>query len=176
MFTILAFMALHVFAGAQATALLVKKKNGRTLLRYYPGQTMAFTTVDGMPVSGQLKLLTQDSLMLMYYQTMQAPNMYGGIVTDTTGRFPLAFSIKNIGSFPRQKKARFLSSLLMVGGTAFVGVNLFNTIREGDPPFGKDNLPLLLAGVATAVTGYLIKALQPSSYVVGTKYKVQVVQ
>lgn len=165
-------------AHSQATALLLKK-NGKTIQRYYPGQYFEFKTTDGMPVGGRLDLVIRDSLFLTYHQIMQVPTQFGTLRFDTTGTFKLSFSMANIGSLPRQnKKGGFglLSGALILGGLGFTTVNLVNTLREGDPPFGQENRGRILAGIGAATAGYLLTRTGSDTYTLGNKYKLEVVE
>lgn len=162
---------------AQATVLLLKK-NGKTITKYFPGRNFEFITTDGMPVSGRLDLVINDSIYLTYFQLSQVPTAFGTLRTDTTGRHSLAFSLYNIGSLPRpQHKSGkgLLAGAMMLGGLGYSFVNLFNTIRDGDPPFGKDNRGRLLAGIGTATAGFLLSRTGSSTYTLGKTYKLEVV-
>lgn len=102
----------------------------------------------------------------------------GAVIFDTTGRFPLSFSIANIGSFPagRQKGNNILTNgtLFMIAGAGYLVVNMVNTLREGDPPFGQDNLSNVLIATGAVVTGFILKKSWPSRWYIGKKYKLQV--
>lgn len=158
-----------------ATALLLKKK-GKTVKRFYPGSNMQFITTDGMKVDATVDRFDKDSLFMLFYDVRMMPTMMGTMAKDTAGVYPLAFSMKNIGSFYKPPKARLLSGAMILGGLAYTVVNIVNTTREGDPPFGQDNLPNVLAGIATAAGGVLINKLQPRTVSIGNKYTLEVVQ
>jgi hypothetical protein len=162
-------------ATAQGTVLLLKKK-GKTVERFYPGKDISFITTEDAKVSANLQRFTADSLFLLFYDARMVGTFLGTAKKDTLGVYPIAFSVQNIGSFPRMPKARLLTGAMMLGGSAYTVVNIVNTTREGDPPFGKDNLPNVLAGIGTAVAGFLINRLQPRSYPLGNTYTLQVVQ
>ena len=132
-----------------------------------------------MPVGGMLDLVVRDSLFLTYYQIVQVPTQFGSLRSDTAGSFKLSFSLANIGKLPRQnKKGGFglLSGALILGGLGYTTVNLVNTIREGDPPFGKKNRGRVLAGLGAAAVGYLLSRSGSDSYTLGAKYKLEVVE
>lgn len=156
-------------AAQPATALLLKRKT-KTIQRFYPNRPISFTTTDGMPVHGVLDSLVRDSLYLTYYQVVMVPNRFGGQSADTAGRYQLAFSLANVGSFPRQR-SRLLPGVLVLGGLGYTAVNVVNTLREGDPLFGKDNLGNLLGGLGAAGAGLLVGALREHSYRIGKKYQ-----
>jgi hypothetical protein len=87
----------------------------------------------------------------------------------------MAFSVANIGYFPykgRQPQA-FWGRLLMLGGGGFLLVNLVNTLRENEPPFGKDNLPRVLGALGAAAAGFGLTKLEKTYLKVGGKYKLK---
>jgi hypothetical protein len=163
---------------AQGTALLLKKK-GKTIQRYYPGRPFSFYTTDNLPVQGQLERIERDSLFMTYYQIVQVPTAFGTMRLDTAGRYSLAYSLKNVGSLPRTKSRgglRLLGGAMVLGGLGYTAVNIFNTTREGDPPFGQDNIDNVLIGLGVAGAGFLLSRSGPDRYVLGTKYQLQLVQ
>lgn len=136
---------------------------------------MTFTTTDGMPVSGVLDSLVRDSLFFTYYQVVNMPNRFGGQTIDTAGRYQLAFSLANVGSFPRRRSG-LLPGALVLGGLGYTAVNLVNTTREGDPPFGKANIGNLLGGLGATGAGLLLGVLRQKRYLLGKKYQLVVIR
>ncbi|WP_416440008.1 hypothetical protein [Phnomibacter sp. MR] len=163
-----------VFAQSQATALLLKKNN-KTIQRYYPGRNISFITADKMPVNGRLDSLIRDSLFLTYFQLVQVPTPWGTYRTDTAGRYAIAFNMANVGALPR-KRNRWFEGTLMTGGLAYTVLNLVNTVRENDPPFGKDNIANIIGGLGTAAVGYTIAKLKKSNYILGKTYRLAVIE
>jgi hypothetical protein len=157
---------------------LILKKGNKTLGRYYKGNPMFFYTKESMPVTGVVDKITPDSIYLFQYQIRRMQRADGAMVFDTTGRFPLAFSIANIGSFPagQQKGKNLLTegTLLMLAGGGYLVLNIFNTTRQGDPPFGEENLSNVLIAAGAVAAGFLLKKSWPSRWYIGKKYKLQV--
>jgi len=164
---IASLLLLPALCQSQATALLLKKNN-KTVQRYYPGRTISFFTTDKMPVNGRLDSLVRDSLFLTYFQLVLVPTPWG------TFRM-IAFSMANVGALPR-KRNRWFEGVLMTGGLAYTALNLVNTVREKDPPFGKDNIANIVGGLGTAAAGYTIAKLKKSSYTLGKTYRLSVVE
>ena len=156
---------------------LVLKKGNKTVSRYYPGSPMFFYTTESMPVTGVVDRITPDSIYLYQYQIRRIQRADGAAIFDTTGRYPLSFSIANIGSFPagRQRGKNILTdgTLLMIGGGGYLVVNMINTTRLGDPPFGEENLPNILMAAGAVVAGFIMKKSWPSRWYIGKKYKLQ---
>lgn len=175
---ILLLTLLPTVISAQGTALLLKKK-GKTIQRYYPGRPFSFYTTDNLPVQGQLDRIERDSLFMTYYQIVQVPTAFGTMRLDTAGRYSLNYSLANVGSLPRTKRKKglgLLSGAMLLGGLGYTVVNIFNTTREGDPPFGKENIDNVLIGLGTAAAGFLLGRSGPDRYVLGPKYQLELVQ
>lgn len=128
-----------------------------------------------MPVQGQLHTIVRDSVFLSYYQVVQQPTVFGTIRRDTTGCYALAYSLANIGGLPRPVKNRVIPAALVMGGSAFTVVNLVNSIREKEAPFGKENLPRLFSASGAVAAGVLLAKLRPQQYRLSHTYRLQVV-
>ena len=140
---------------AQKSDILMLQKHQRTITNYYAGSNISFFTTDRMPVSGVIDSLKRDSLFLTQYDVRRFMTAQGASYIDTTGKFRMAFSVANIGYFPytgRQPQS-FWGRLLMLGGGGFLLVNMVNTLRVNEPPFGKDNLPRVLGALGAVAFG-----------------------
>lgn len=170
------------FVSAQTVSsdILILKKRNKTITKYFAGQSIFFYTTEGMPVNGQIDRIQNDSLFLINYRIQRIQRADGAAYIDTTGKFKMQFSLENIGSFPpfkvRGKNLLTDGTLMMLGGAGYLGLNLFNTLRDGDPPFGKDNLPNVLTAAGITATGFLLKNLWPQRWYLGNKYRVQVLK
>lgn len=164
----------------QPSGILLLKKGNRTLARFYQHQFISFYTTDGMPVAAQIERIANDSLFLIQYQVQRVQRADGAMYMDTTGKFRLQFSRANIGSFtPIKQRGRTLltdGTLLMVGGGLYLGLNVVNTIRDGDPLLGKDNRPNVLGALAAVGTGLLLKNVWPKRWVVGKTFRLQIIE
>lgn len=177
---LLLYLLLPALLSAQATALLLKK-NGKTVERYYPGNNFTFYTTDNLPVQGQLERIERDSLFLTYYQIVQVPTQFGTMRIDTSGKYSLQYSLANVGSLPRRASRKsklkgLLSGAMVLGGLGYTVVNVVNTTREGDPPFGHDNIDNVLIGLGVAAGGYMLGRAGSDRYTLGSKYTLEVVR
>jgi hypothetical protein len=178
--TLIIFLYAPAFAQTGANSVLLLKKGEKTISKYFSGNSIAFSTKDGMQVSGVISRITLDSIFLINYNIRRLQRADGGIIFDTASRYNLMFSLGNIGSFPvyKQKGKNILTdgSLLMLGGGAYLVLNIFNTTREGNPPFGEENLPNVLWATGAVATGFLIKKLWPKKMVIGHKYYIKILE
>jgi len=161
-------------ANSQASVLLLKK-NGRTIDRFYTGNNLVFATKEGMPVRGRLDSIIRDSLFLTYFQEQKVMTQFGTTSKQISGQYDLKFSLANVGSMPRPKTSQLIPGILILGGLGYTTVNIINTVREGDPPFGKDNIGYVLAGLGSATAGWLLSKAKRTRYVIGDKYTLEVV-
>ncbi len=174
------FIPFFLSAQTEGSDILILKKRNKTIVKYFSGQPIFFYTTEGMPVNAQIAEIRNDSLFLINYQLQRIQRADGGVFIDTTGKFKMQFSVKNIGSFPPFKvRGRNLltdGTLFIFGGGGYLGLNLFNTIRDGDPPFGKENLPNVLTATGITAAGFLLKNIWPKRWYLGDKFRVQVLK
>jgi hypothetical protein len=167
--------------GQQASCdILLLRKGTKVLEKYFAERPITFYTTDGMPVSGKINCIKNDSIYLVNYQVRRVQTAEGGIRMDTTGKYRLNFSIANIGSFPagRQPGKNIVTdgTLLVLAGAGYLVLNIINTTREGDPPFGSENLPNVLAASGAVITGFLLKKAWRKRWVIGKKFNLKLLK
>ena len=173
---LLLFLFFPLTISAQQSDILLLQKHNRTIRQFFAGTTITFITTDGMGVSAFIDRIQNDSLYLLQYDIRMVPNYFGTYAPDTVAVYNLNFSLKNIGSFPANpRKFAFITNgtLFMIGGSAYLLLNMVNTIKEGEPPFGKDNLPNLIGGVSAVALGFILNKTQVTEYKLGKKYKLK---
>jgi hypothetical protein len=176
------WLLLPFFSNAQEQScdILLLKKGNKTVAKYFSGNYIAFYTTDGMPVNGTITCIKNDSIFLIQFQVQHIQTPLGGIRLDTSGRYRLQFSLANIGSFPagRQRGKNLITDgrLFMVAGAGYLAVNLINTTRQGQPPFGSENLPRVLASSAAVLTGFLLSKSWPNRWTIGRRYSLKVLK
>lgn len=170
----------YSIAQEQTCDILLLKKGNKTVAKYFYESYIAFYTTDGMPVNGRIDCIKNDSIFLSQYQVQRIQTPDGAIRFDTSGRYRLQFSIANIGSFPvgKQRGKNLITDgrLLMVAGAGYLAVNLINTTRQGEPPFGSENLPNVLASSAALLTGFLLSKSWPTRWKIGNRYTLKVLK
>ncbi len=175
---ILCMFPLAVSSQPASNNILLVKKGIKTVGKYFTGSHIAFTTTDGMPIMGQIERLENDSIFLVQYQIRRIQRPDGAVLFDTTGKFRLMFSIANIGSFPvgRQRGKNIVTNgtLLTLGGTGYLALNLVNTVRDGDAPLGKDNRTNVLGALGAVGTGILLGKAWPKKFFINNKYRIKI--
>lgn len=156
--------------------IMLLKKGNKTIQKFFTGSNIMFFTTGGMQVTGTIECITNDSIFLYQQTIRRIPTAEGGIRFDTSNKYKLMFNIANIGSFPAGKlKGKNLltdGTLLMLGGAGYLVLNLVNTTRQGDPPFGEENLPKVLASTGAMAGGFLLRKAWPTKHKLGRKYQV----
>lgn len=160
--------------------ILLLRKGNKTIQKYYAGSTIMFYTKEGQAISGNIDCIKNDSIFLTQQTVRRIQTAEGGFRFDTSNKYRLMFSIANIGSFPsgKQRGKNLLTdgTLLMLGGAGYLVLNLVNTTRQGDSPFGEENLPKVLASAGAVVVGFILKKAWPSRSTIGKKYDIQVLK
>lgn len=163
-------------AQAQNSDILLLRKGNRTIRSFFKGSQIEFYTQEKTFVHGVVDSIKRDSLFLLYYDAQMVPTALGGMVLDTLGVYNMNYSLKNIYSFPARQKGFPLvtgGTLFMVGGAAYLALNIVNTLREKEPVFGKDNLPRVLGGVGAVALGWLLHKTHSTENRIGRKYKLK---
>jgi len=160
--------------------ILLLKKGNKTLTKFMTGSAIRFSTTEGMPVEGRIERITPDSIFLINYTIRRLQRTDGGIIFDTAGRYRLMFSLTNIGALPagKQKGENILTNgaLLRIAGAGYLVLNIINTTRQGDPPFGQENISEILIGAGMVASGYLLGKLWRKRYPIGRKFYFKVIE
>jgi hypothetical protein len=161
---------------SQQSDILLLQKNQRTIRQFFAGSQIDFYTTEHMGVSAVVDYIKRDSLFLLQYDIRMMPTMFGTFAPDTLAVYKVQYSVKNVYSFPANpRKFSFITNgtLFMLGGGAYLVLNMVNTLREGDPPFAKDNRPNIIGGVAAFAAGLLLNKTQRTEYRLGKKYRLK---
>jgi hypothetical protein len=171
----LLLLLLPVFTTAQSSDILLLQKHNRTIRQFFAGNFIQFYTTEHQLISANIDSIRRDSLFLVQYDIRMVPNIFGTYAPDTTGRYQLLFSLANIGSFPANSKRINIftnGTLLITGGSAFLLLNVINTLSSGDRLFAANNTGYLTLGATILAAGILQKLITVNSdeYRLGKKY------
>jgi hypothetical protein len=167
-------------ASAQKTDMIVlKKKNNRTLKTYYPGSLILAETYDGFKISGQIKQIRNDSIVLQQRETRLKPTEFG-FKLDTlyytlsiNHRIIEKFYFQN--SFSAVQSHEFTKSILPKtmsrAGIAFIILELVNSIGRHERLNEKNKLVTFGVSGTIAGTGMLWSYLHRKRNRVGGKYE-----
>ncbi len=129
---------------------LIHKKRRKTVNIYFPGSYITFQTYNKQWVTGQIKNIRNDSIILKLLNI----RMYGGagIAIADTGYAGLMFLHKNdILAFEKDRAFGFIGNgkLFQIGAAGYAGLNIANGLVYNQPLFDHQNKKRL--GVAAGV-------------------------
>ncbi|HEY5407828.1 MAG TPA: hypothetical protein VIJ92_12105 [Ginsengibacter sp.] len=162
-----------VSAIAQASDLLILKKNNRTLQTFFPGNEIIFNTSTRY-FDAYIQSINHDSLFLIQYDVRQVPTSLGIYMLDTVGTYPFAINYKEITGFGKNGNKKFDWSAS--GGALLGGGALLTIVGLGTWIFTKPNTqyyasPYLVGGAALlAGIGYLLAKSGGKKMALGKKY------
>ena len=174
-------IALPLMACCQPSDYIVlKKRNNRTLKTYFPGTFISAVTYTGFNLSGIIKQIKNDSVFIEQREVRQVPTQFGVPALDTiihTIRLHYqeirAFYYAGSGSGrKRSYGGGLLKSIMMIGGTGFIVLELVNTAYRGESLSDGNKLTVLGIAAAVAATGFLWQHLQNRKTNAVKKYKV----
>lgn len=180
LYSILFASTVSSVVGQESDYIIIKKHNNRTLKTYFPGSFLSAETYDGFRINGLIKAISNDSITFQQQETMLLAAEFGAKI-DTV-RYTLSVNYRVIKKFnfkgyqPDARQKGFsqvtIPKLLIIGGTAFLALELTNTALRGESL--KDDKKLISLGVATAVvgTGFIWRFISIKRDRVGGKYKV----
>ncbi len=143
--------------------LSVRRKNGRTIKTFYAGSTINFITRSGIPVSGTIQTMRNDTLFISTYATRIALTRLGVTVVDTFAWRVEKVHYKQIGRIEIFTKHRGIygriGTLLAIGGGGYIFLNVFNGLTQGGSITDKENMQRLKTAATVAAVGTLLRVL-----------------
>lgn len=167
-------------AAAQKTDMIVlKKKNNRTLKTYYPGSLILAETYDGFKISGLIKQIRNDSIVLQQRETRLKPTEFG-FKLDTlfytmsiNHRIIEKYYFQN--SFSAVQSHEFTKTILPKtmsrAGIVFIILELVNSIGRHENLAEKKKLLTFGVSGMVAGSGMLWSYLHRKRNRVGGKYE-----
>lgn len=153
----------------QSSDVLLLKKHGKTIKRYFAGTDIDITTTTGAYVSGNITKIISDSIFIKVFVIRQTPTQLGVYILDTVTTYYYKYhynQVKAIGKSGKSFDMSASAASLMGGGallTVASGV-VFLADRK------KFSLPLLLASASLATVGYVMAKTGGKGIIIGKKY------
>ena len=168
----------------QSDFIVLKKRNNRTVKTYIPGSFLSARTYTGFLINGKIRKIKNDSIFVEQIEFRQVPTGLGVPRIDTLS-YHIAMHYTEIRDFyfstfanaagsPRRRGFAQVSlpRLMVLGGSAFMALELVNTAYRKEPLNDQGKLTALaIAGVITG-TGLIWQHLQNQSTKPGVKFKV----
>ena len=180
LFLLILLIYFSTMAFAQPSDFIVlKKKNNRTLKTYFPGSFISASTYTGFTLNGIIKQIKNDSIFIEQQEVRQFASQFGVPVLDTIV-YSVRLHYEEIRVFDystvklggsSKRNGGLIQSILIIGGTGFIMLELVNTLYRGESLSDDNKLTALVVAAGVAATGLLWKYLQNRSNKPG-KYKV----
>jgi hypothetical protein len=167
-------MGIVQYSFAQQSDILLLKKNNKTVGHFFAGSSISFLIKDGGHIAGKIDSLLRDSIFMTRQAEHMAPNMFGSYSPVLGPAYQMQFAVSDIAGFPIQHRKWGLitsGTLFIVGGSAYLVLNVVNTLREKQPLFGSDNLPRILGGLTAVTAGLVLRFTQRKNMMLGGKYQ-----
>ncbi|MEO6187931.1 MAG: hypothetical protein ABIO82_03180 [Ginsengibacter sp.] len=156
--------------------MLVLKKKGRTVDRFFPGNQLSFSTGTAY-YDGVISTIARDTIFLIRYDIRQMPTTLGVYYIDTVATYHNAIYYKDILALNKSQDKNFNWS--GSGGALLGGGTLLTAFGLGTWLFAKPNTryyasPYLVGGAAVlGATGYFLMRAGAGGIVIGKKYSLE---
>ena len=166
----------------QSDFIVLKKRNNRTVKTYFPGTFISGLTYTGFRLNGLIREIRNDSVFLEQQEVFQVPTPFGvprlDTVVHTIGlhytEISQFFFSGGAGSSTRKRGFAQVSipRLMVLGGSAFIVLELVNTVYRKESLNQDNKITSLAIAGAIAGAGFLWQQLQQQSTKAGGKFKV----
>lgn len=165
---------------AQTTDIIqIRKKNSTKVLKsYYPGAFIAGSTYDGFQIFGLIKSIHGDTLYISQQETKLMRTEFGSVVDTVV--YSVGIPVQSIERYffgsryengkPKGFAQATLPNIMVVAGTAYVGLELFNTLYRRESLNEHNKWPSLIGASTAALTGYFWKKIARKRDRVGGRY------
>jgi hypothetical protein len=128
LYIIILLVPASIFA-QQSDFIVLKKRNNRTVKTYSAGSFISATTYSGFQVSGLIRAIRNDSILVQQKEVRLMPTDFGS--TLDTIEYPVGVYYKDLKSFDLKSKKGFsqvtIPKLMMIGGAGYIALELINT-------------------------------------------------
>lgn len=170
---LLIFVCCLQFVHAQTDFLILKKKS-RIIHTYFPGNYITFITHNDQWVTGEIKSIRNDSIILKLMQIGMRANYWGFAERDTAFAGYMFLHKNDIIAFPREKNGAAIftnGTLLQLAGTGYATVNIANGIIKKEALFDEQNSKRLATAAGLFLLGKILQWNYSSVLKIGKKYQ-----
>jgi hypothetical protein len=177
-FLVILLSVLHTELRAQGGKLLLLKDRGVVIRSFTEGNYINFEFSNSQWLTGYIDWIRDDSIQINQFAIQGNVTMFGTYAQDTLRIGRLVLHINEIKAFSKDR-GRFRSvftngAFLKAGGIGYTGLNIINSVLEGDPIFEKNNLPKLAGGITAWLVGVLVKKSNPDYRPIGKRFSVEI--
>jgi hypothetical protein len=154
----------------------VRKKNGRTIQTFTKGSPIIFIDPASQTVEGRIQEIRDDSVFITRLDIRTYYTQAGATVTDTIAASVFAYhyrELTRIRIYHKKGTMRNLtSSVLMIGGAAYIVLNVVNGLYLGEPIADSNNLGQLGIAAGAVAVGFAMKKLMPAKEFTKPKHQI----
>lgn len=158
---------------SQSADFIQLKKNNKTIISFYSGTNIGFTSESGLYIDAMINGIKNDTLYLQQFIVRYLPTNFGSYIVDTVGSYRYKYHYNQILAIGRNEKTNFNvkgSGAALLGGGAVLSL-ASGIIYVADKK--KFSAPLLLASVGLGTLGYFMAkgSKHRGAFIIGKKYK-----
>jgi hypothetical protein len=177
-FWVILLSVLHSELRAQGGKLLLLKDRGVVIRSFTEGNYINFEFSNSQWLTGYIDWIRDDSIQINQFALQGSVTMFGTYAQDTLKLGRLVLHINEIKAFAKDR-GRFRSvftngAVLKTGGIGYVGLNIINSVIDGDPVFEKNNIPKIAGGITAWLAGVLVKRSIPDYRPIGKRFSVEI--
>jgi hypothetical protein len=168
---ILLFISTTSFS--QSADFIQLKKNNKTIITYYSGMNIAFTTESGAYMDVLINGISNDTLYVQEFIIRYLPTNIGTYIIDTVGSYHYKYHCNQIAAIGQKERTNFN---VKGSGAALLGGGILLTLASGVIYVAdreKFSAPLLLTSVGLGTLGYFMAKGKKhgGGMIIGKKYK-----
>ena len=155
------FLFISLFSFSQISDfIVVKKKNGRTIETFMAGKPILFKTNAGKYINGHIDDIRNDSVFVLIYNTQTLSTKFGFQILDTVSRSVIGINYHDISRIKIHESPdrgqKLAGPLLMLGGSGYILLNVFNSVGHNEPLTEKRNVRNIGYAAGAIALGYLV--------------------
>jgi hypothetical protein len=157
---------------------LVLKQRNRTIQTWVPGSVIDFQFSSKQWIQGIIKNIRKDSLLIEQIVIQQVPNQFGFPTIDTAKLGLMKLHVKEIYGMPKRNFSSGIISngtLFMLGGGAYIFLNIFNSLIHNETVFSAQNTTGLGIAGGVFLLGLLLQSSHKDYIVLGKKYTMETI-
>lgn len=168
-----ALLFISITSFSQSADFIQLKKNNKTIIAFYSGMDIAFTSESGSFINAHINGIKNDTLYLQEFIVRYLPTNIGTYIVDTVGSYRYKYHYNQVAAIGRKEKTNFN---VKGSGAALLGGGAVLTLASGIVYVAdrkKFSAPLLIASAGLGTLGYFIAKGKKhgNAYIIGRKYK-----
>lgn len=155
--------------------LLVLKQRNKTIQTWVSGSLISFQYSSKQWIEGIIKTIRNDSIVIEQIRLVQVANQFGFPTIDTAKMGLLKLHVNEIYGMPKRNfgSGIFTNGILFqLGSSAYMFLNIFNSLIQKEQVFSTVNLSRLGVAGAVFIVGGILRASHKTYIILGKKYHI----